>query len=221
MDFQEQINQQIVALFESGRIEEIVNKQVNEAVEYAIKESLNSYGGFRSKLKDVLDKQLNIDTSSFNILSYNHSVLQIVQKKLDARMDEFLNEHLAKALNEILEPIPTSIKLSGLVEKFIEHHKDDLETCGEITCLVEEDDWGGWNFRLDKEADKEAHRCEIYAGVNKEGEIYYLRMDGEDPKNKLFLGRKFGFERYLFQLYAVKAKIENDENSVVRGFGDY
>lgn len=65
------------------------------------------------------------------------------------------------------------------------------------------------------------YSCAIHGAVTKNGEVYGLTFGDANMKDRMFLGPKYGFERFIFQLHAAKTKLELDEDAITTSYGDY
>lgn len=219
-DIQQLIEKTIQTKFDSGTLEKVVDAHVNTLIEDAVKDALRSWSPFGKGLKEMLETKLTLNPESYNLM-----VLEVVQRLLDAHLQGHLKMQVEEGLKDILEPFDASkpIKMSELVRDFMEstsEYEDNMQ--GRITCHIEFGTLDGyWRFYLDKDEGTQKYQCDIQGAVNREGELYSLKISGEKVEKNLFLGPLYNFERRLFQLYANKAVLELDEHDIETGWDKF
>lgn len=225
-DIQALIQKTMQEKFDGGTLEKIVEERVEKLVEDAVGEAMKSWSPFGKDLKAMLESKLALNPESYNLDRYNTMVQKIVQQMLDTHLQGHLKEQVEKSVADILKPFDVSkpVKMSELVRDFMETTSEYEENMqGNITCHIEEGGSvsGYWQFYLDKEADTDKYRCEVQGMVNKEGQIFSLKISGEKIEKNFFVGPLYNFERRLFQLYANKGVLELDEDAVETSWDKY
>jgi len=196
-----------------GAIEKIVTERVTKTVESILDDALKSYSDFGKQLKEVVTKSLHVDMQSLNLTGYNDIILKIIKAKLDNSIEIVGAERIKKELEDLLATPPAEIKLSQLVEQLKKGNYDSNNEC--CTCIVEWGSTDGWgHIYLDEGEDKRSKDCDHHLAFTREGEIYFISIDGRDPSKKLFIGPFYDFERSLFQMYVAKTKLIVDEDEV-------
>ena len=217
MDLKEIIERSVNNLIESGAIEKAIATNIEKSVADAIKDSMSSYSTFGKQLTKAVQEALKVH-GDIDLPSYNDAILKIVARQVETMTDAAIQRQVAERLKQLLTPAPESIKLSKLVEDFIERVKSEKESgcvCygeeGKVSVHVTEPDKGFTYVYLDKEGNVPANKCEIKFGVYR-GEVFSLSFQNQDVEKQMFVGPFYNFERLLFQMKAAKTKIELDVN---------
>lgn len=219
---QEMFGQVLQQRIQSGALEQAIGKYADKLIDDAASDVLRSYGDIGKALKEQFAKAIMPQLESIADLPTYH---EYVTNRLKLATQQFYDNRLAAVLDaelkELLSELPESITLSWLVEKVLaesREYNDDYE--GEITLIIEEDNkYGKWaHIYLDKESDRSKHDCEfdLHLSQNKESgkwEIIGLRINGHKAGQQLSMGRQYGFEKILFNVYAMKGQIEFDEGT--------
>ena len=202
-------------LLDSGKIEALIEKQIEATFKNVIEESLRSYGDFGKELQAHFNAALNFDPDRVRIPEYNAMVAHIVERKLAEFFHQEGAAKISAAMDEILKPAPKEMKLSELVEELkktaVEHHEFDSSNPHVSVHIDEKSTYGSRWVRMDHRPDKGRYDCEFSFLASDYGGIHALRFAGQDPKKSLFIGGYFGFERDLFRLHAGGTKLIFDE----------
>ena len=200
----------------SGLVEKTLEESIGECVESALKRMTYQDSEFGKALQQQLATALNCGTD-LGLPSYGHTLLQIVQRQVNETLNGHLYANVQKTLEKLLETPPATIKLTELVERFIEDNADSHSRDGSdwITLLVDHSDVvdGYRSVFLDPRKGREKHRCAIRLSTDKEGRVYSLQIDGVKVEEKLFVGNLRHFEKFLFQLFVCKVPIEFDDEA--------
>lgn len=202
-------------IVESGVIEQAIEKKMVETITSIFNEQLRDYSEFGKKLTEKVKASLNVNMHDLAIPGYNDLVLKIIRRQVDAHTGHAIAEQIEKQMSNLLAPPPREIKLTELVADFIKKNTPDDDGCScddspeEITFLFEDDGWFKY-VRLDKNPNIDKYRCEIQLGLDKDGRIFSLKLDGKDSQHTLFIGPLYNFERSLFQMYAAGTKLVID-----------
>ncbi|HDR8933005.1 hypothetical protein [Burkholderia vietnamiensis] len=204
----------------SGAIEKAIEAQLTKTITSIIDDQLRSYSDFGEKLKEHVKESLQVDFQGLGLPGYNDLILKIVRKKVAALTEQSIAESIEKQMADLLTPAPKEIKLSELVERFINHHAERFScSCDgpdRITLRVEESQYGSRWISLDKAEGTREYDCEIRFGVSdQDGRMFGLRLDKREIEKTLFIGF-YGFEREIFQLHAAGSKliIDGDSDSI-------
>jgi len=206
----------------SNTIEKAIEEQLTETIKRTVQDELRSYSDFGKQLNEHVKKALHVDLNNLGMPGYGDFILKIVRRQLEGMVNEQIKTSLEKNLTELLEPPPAEIKLSELVEQFIElsaesrRHSCSCDDTDNITLIVGEPSYGSRWVYLDKEGGTDKYECAIRFLVRDDGGIAALKVDGKDIGNALFVGTLYRFEHMLFQLYAAGTKLilDGDEYSI-------
>lgn len=215
MDVRAAVIEALDKLVTSGAIEQAIEKQLAETMASVVKSELASYSDFGKRLSEAVKQSLALH-DRLDLPSYNHAILRIIERQVERGMQASIEREVAARMKELLTPAPESIKLSELVEQYIEHLNEQARggcVCygdGRITCLLEDSDYGFRRLTLAKEAGKRRNDGDIQIGITKEGRIYHLHFRDRDVEKEMFAGPFHGFERSIFQMRAAGTRIEID-----------
>lgn len=200
----------------SSLVEKTLEESIGKCVESALKSMTGQYSEFGKALQQQLATALNCGTD-LGLPSYGHTLLQIVQRQVNETLNGHLYANVQKTLEKLLETPPATIKLTELVERFIEDNADSHSRDGSdrITLLVDHSDVvdGYRSVCLDPREGREKYRCAIRLNTDKQGHVYSLQIDEAKIEEKLFVGNLRHFEKFLFQLFVCKVPIEFDADA--------
>jgi hypothetical protein len=214
-DMQNAVNAAFNGMVKEGKIEAIIEKQIEGTVKSIIEEALRSYSDFGKSLSEKIKNDLKFDFKEIGFDSYNHFIVKTIKAKIDKEIHIAGKEKIEKLLDDMLVDCPKEMKISELVEKFKE--KVFSDNCNEApddecTCLVEQS--GSFIYiGFSGTADKPKYDCDYRIGIYKD-KIHSLRFGKSEISREFFLGTQYGFEKILFQLYATGAKIIIDEDNI-------
>lgn len=221
----EQLQSAVTAAFAnivaSGAIEQAIEAQLTKTVKTIIDDELRSYSPFGEELKARVKTAMQVNFDDLGLPGYNDLILKIVRRQVDAYANDAIANQVEKQLGKLLEPAPAEIKLTELVESFIESNVERYGCSCErgpsrITLHIEPTGYGSRWIRLDKEPGKDKYECGISFLVGDQGgHISALRVDRHDVTKTMFVGL-YGFEQKLFQMHAAGTKlvIDADEHDI-------
>ena len=213
----DQLKEAVAAAFDkvvaSGAIEEAIHNQIGAAVTASINEHLRDYSDFGKALKAKIGTLIEVDLDTIDLPSYRQLVGDIIKKRVGAVMTTEFTEKLDKDISELLQPAPAEITLENLLEEFKASKKDAhnaYELSGNrFTLIIERNERldGYMDVYLDEEPHKEKYSCDIHFRIKDAGEVWGLKLNGDDLKSKIFVGPMFNFEKRLFQMYTAKTRL--------------
>lgn len=214
----EAVNAAIGNMVESGVVERAINVAVEKTVLGAISDQLREYSDFGKAVNDAVKKALAIDVAHIDLPSYNTIILTLIRKHVAQLTDKSIAETLQKQLTALLAPAPAQIKISDLVAEFIKFNTSQANACfcdgaypERITLQIEPTDHRITWIAFDKVNGKSRYECQVRFGVDSDGKIFGLALEGSDVSKSATLDR-YGFNRRMFQLYAAGTKIILDQN---------
>jgi len=219
MNIQDQVQLALNNIVESGKIQEIVAKNVEKTIESLFHDALREYSDFGKNLKEIVQSVLQIDLSTVSTLGYQQIVTDIVKQKLREATLEHISKPLEETLNQIIAPFEKrTYKLSEIIAKYREcewDSSDDDEV--EISFHVEYGNYGSIYIGFDKESSKERYSCEYQISIDKkDGHMWMFEIKGWKPqRGDLRASSMHGpFDHFIFNLYASQCPIELDEKDV-------
>jgi len=205
----EDMKQAVAAAFAnvvaSGAIEQAIEKQIGETINSAIKDHLRSYSDFGKAISEQVQQAIGVRLDRLDLPSYNDLILKIVRAQIEGAMHGEAAKQIEANLTELLKQAPAEITIDQLIEQFIEAYKEDRE--GQDFTLRIDREYGSTTICLAKEERASKYDCDFRITADKDGEIYHLAFGRHDVDKQLFVGRFYGFERTIFQLYAAKSKL--------------
>lgn len=198
----------------AGVIEKAIEEKLTKTITSIINDELQSYSEFGKQLNEHVKRAVKVDFSQLGIPGYNDLILKIIRQRVDANLNKQIEKHVTEQLDELLAPAPDEIKLSELVADFIKFQAEKQSySCScdlpERITLGVSTDGSFTHVYLDKEHGSDRYECPWRIDTM-DGRVYSVRINEIDPKNALFIGPMYGFERKLFQLYAAGTKLVID-----------
>jgi hypothetical protein len=178
-----------------------VGKQIKEKMKEAILPGLNSIGDFPTYHEFVMNR-IKIAAKGFH----------------DARLADVVDAEL----KEVFSEIPEQITLSWMVKKLV-NHASQYGSDDHITLIIE--DWSdkySWakpneniSVYLDDEQNKPKLHCDFKLDLrlDKDSGLYDISgilVDEKKPGERLAIGNLYGYEKILFNIYAMKGKVSLD-----------
>jgi hypothetical protein len=194
----------------SGAIEQAIEKQLTETISRVICDQLRSYSDIGKVIEAQVEKSLEV--GKMDLPSYADLIGKIVRRQVEAGMQNEATRQLEQNIAELLAPAPAEITLEQLIKDFIESRVEDDDSIrgDDFTLIIEHSDGSTAGYKhvyIDPDARTTRYSCAIQIDVTPAGEVYGLKIGGRDLKDQLFVGKLYGFERKLFQLFTAKSKL--------------
>lgn len=219
MDIEQTVSETMAELIDSGFVKNTIKAQLEKAIKEAVGDVMRSYGDFGKALEAKMKEALGVDFKAIELPNYNQIVSNWVREIVDATLIADGKKQIEKNLATFFKPLEKSEwKITEIIEKFLEdiREEDHSNYSDEITFIVERD--GRWTyFYFDAEKKDRKYACKHRIGVT-DGHIFTINIDGHDGKEVKF-DRFYGFEGFLFKLYATKAKVIDDGDDVSTQIG--
>lgn len=212
---------------QAGALEVAISKKVNSLIEETANDVFRSYSDLGKALKEKMTKAIMPQLENLDDLpTYHDFVLNRLKTAAQGFYDSRLAEILDKEFAEIMAEVPENITLSYIVNSLLEEAQEDNEYEGEITLIIEDfKDKHDWNFGdygdslsvyIDKEPNQDSRDCAYNLHLSKHKEtgkydILSIRVDDKKPGESLSMGRLYNMEKILFNVYAMKGRIELDQ----------
>lgn len=217
MDFKNMVTKEIDSIIESGIVESAIQKELQETMSEIIHDTLREYSDFGKKLKDEVKKVVDINFSELTIPTYNKLIVNTIKEGLDKLM---MSEGVAKLkadMENMLLGETKDWKLSELMKNFKEENEDDARQndWSEISFHCEYDGTFA-HIYFDAEPDKLAYECSNKLFIYKD-ELSSVNFKESHKLKDLsvnFVGKLYGFEKLIFQIYARGSKIIIDDDKV-------
>lgn len=206
---------------QAGALEVAISKKVDSLIEATADDVFRSYGDLGKALKEKITKAIMPQLEEMDDLpTYHDFVLNRLKVAAQGFYDSRLTEVLDKEFAKIMAEVPEKITLSYIVESLLKDAQEDGDGEGEITLIIEEHNYssgGRWlSVYIDKEADQDKHSCDFDLHLSKDKDtgkydILGIRVDNKKPGESLAMGRLYNMEKILFNVYAMKGRIELDQ----------
>lgn len=206
---------------QAGALEIAISKKVDSLIEETANDVFCSYSDLGKALKEKMTKAIMPQLENLDDLpTYHDFVLNRLKVAAQGFYDSRLTEVLDKEFAEIMAEVPENITLSYIVNSLLEGAQEDGDGEGEITLIIEENNYssgGRWlSVYIDKEADQDKHSCDFDLHLSKDNDtgkydILGIRVDNKKPGESLAMGRLYNMEKILFNVYAMKGQIELDQ----------
>jgi len=212
---------------QAGALEEAIIKKVDSLIESTADDVFRSYSDLGKALKEKMTKVIMPQLEKMDDLpTYHDFVLNRLKVAAQGFYDQRLTEVLDKEFAEIMAEVPEKITLSYIVNSLLEEAQEDNEYEGEITLIIEDfKDKHDWKFGeygdslsvyIDKEPNTDSRYCAYDLHLSKDKEtgkydILGVRVDGKKSGESLAIGRLYNMEKILFNVYAMKGRIELDQ----------
>ena len=204
-------------MVESGALNKVITESVEKSVTSVIKQTFESYSPFQKALTENVNKSLVINFDDLGLAGYNDMLLKIIKSRVDASIFKTAEKQITEGMDELMASPPAEVKLSDLVKEFRKYAAEDRPPDSEISfhCKDSDSSTGYFQCAMDEKSGKPHYDCGYRFAVTDKGEIYSLKFPHEGDVTKgLFVGRRFGFEKTLFQLWACKTKMVMDVDDV-------
>ncbi|TVU79890.1 hypothetical protein FQP85_22115 [Pseudoalteromonas neustonica] len=208
---------------QAGALEIAISKKVDSLIEETADDVFRSYSDLGKALKEKMTNAIMPQLENLDDLpTYHDFVLNRLKVAAQGFYDSRLTEVLDKEFAEILAEVPENITLSYIVNSLLEEAQEDNEPEGSITLIINDSNYS-WNkpgdsltVYIDKEADQSEHNCSFDLHLSKDKEtgkydILSIKIDDKKPGEALSMGRLYRMEKILFNVYAMKGRIELDQ----------
>ncbi len=189
-------------------LQKVVEKEVKECLASVIDNVFGYNSAARKNLEQKFTTQIGICLENLKIENYNMMVLNAIQNTINGELLKRVEERIKKGILSQLSILEkTDYKLSEIVKEFKKQVLDDMEDDEEkeFTVIVERSSCNFIHIFLDEEPYQPQYQCK-YRIMLYGNEVTTCTPISND------LSKQYGFERFLFALYANNVKIEIDSD---------
>lgn len=223
---EELINAKFKELTENGKLDEIITKRVSEFINNIISDSLSSYSDVSKSFKQKLNNRLIEGFEKLDFLQYSKVLTDLVECELNKTILEVGIAPVKEMIKNFTGTLEKKEwKLSEIIEKYKEEEviPDEHGESGKITFIYEISDYGSILIGFDESLDRKTHRfqCKYQLMIDKKTKrLYSPTIEGVDthPLNKVGI---YGFDLFLFKLYAMGCTIDCDRENVETEWSTY
>ncbi|WP_042165575.1 hypothetical protein [Paenibacillus gorillae] len=219
MDLNVMVNNALAEMSQSGFVEQAIKKTLEKTVTSVVDDLIGGYrSDFKTSLENHVKENLNVNMDKLNLSGYNVLLLNSVQEILDEQIQTEGIARVREELTKLFSPLEKKEwKLSEIIEKMKEEENDDGDKNGDYISFHCDDSFTyGIHVYFDPESDKSNYRCKYNFYLSREKEeptlckLSTLKIDDKELDNKKILNGLYGFDKFLFQLYATGATIVAD-----------
>lgn len=213
IDIESVVAQAVTDALAPERLQPIITKQVEKAVDNAIEEQF----GYRAPFRKLLEEKMAaaMPTHMEDLGRFSDLVLKVISAKLHEAQTEAVAQVIQPKLDAMLKPLPPTMKLSELVEKLLPDLADDHRRDGasQPTIIVEhsEDVDDYWRLYIDSRSDRDKYGCRLQIAFNSEGKAYSLSIGDKKMEEALLIGPTYNADALLLQIYTCGITIELDQ----------
>lgn len=202
----------IASAVSAEKIQPILDKAVSQAITEAIRDATGYNSPFSKALKQQLTDAMPHGLSIDDVAKFGHVLSAAITDAVHGENTNTIQAALRKAATAVLPDVPSRIKLSELLEEARGgFHKDKHEAF--YAHLEPSDYGGGWLYLDEDENTREKYRSDIRIAFTKEGEIYSLRLDGQQITPKSTPNVVGRFEGILLSMYVGRTSLEVDQDA--------
>lgn len=214
IDIESVVAQAVAAALAPERLQPIITKQVEKAVDSAIEEQF----GYRAPFRKLLEEKMAaaMPARMEDLGRFSDLVLKVISARLHEAQAEAVAQAIQPKLDAMLKPLPPTMKLSELVEKLLPDLADDYRRNGDSqpTIIVDRDGTieGYWRLYIDSRDNHDKFSCRLQIAFDKEGKAYSLCIGDEKMEKALLIGPTFNADALLLQIYTCGITIELDQH---------
>jgi hypothetical protein len=214
--------EQFETIVASGAIQNMIAEQLKKTVDTVLKSQIESYSEFGNALKEKVKAALLIDDLR-DLPNYGHFISGIIAKNVDQQLHGAYAAKLAEDIQTLFKDAPAEYTLEQLIEDFKKHITGRMfrEHDHRMTLRLKEWDCGGFVVEMDQSANADRFSCDLSFQVNKEGEIFALKLKKSDVSKDLFIGGLDAFERAIFRMYVQGTKLVIEPGTTESDFSLY
>lgn len=206
------------------RIQPIVNKAIDEAVKSAISNATGYNSGFRKAMEDQLKAAMPHGLSLDDVAKFQHVLNSELQKFVQEANKDSVNTAIVSAVKAAMPDVPAVVKMSDLVASAREgFHKEQHE---EFYAYFAPSNYGGGWLYLDSnqkpgttsyysghgDREDQKHNASICIAFTKEGEVYSLKLKGQQITPSSRPDIISNFDAILMAMYVGRTRIDVDVN---------
>lgn len=216
---QELINAKIEELTKNGKLDEIVTAQATKFIQGIVNDTLSSYGDVQKAYKEKIQKNILDNLERLDFIQYSKSISDLIEAELNKSVVEIGIVPIKKMIQDFTGSLEKKEwKLSEIINKFKEEEviPEEHNESGEIGFVHEESDYGTVYIGFDEdEKSNRRHSCKYRLMVDKKTKrLYTPHVDGILLHPIKEMGGLYGFDLFLFKLYAMQCTIELDFDNV-------
>lgn len=222
MNVEDLVKDSLVELASSGKLNTLVDKQIEETITRLMRETLGEHSPFGKALKAAIEAKLPTDFDSLRLATYNAFVIDVLNRKLEALANDDWKGHLTKLMDDMFEPFKKELTVTELAAIFQKHFREQTEDerdRPEHFTFILELDGSFMHIYVDEEEGQDKHRCKYRISAIKDRRddrahrVYGLDVEGKNVRGDLFKGPYYNIERALVAMFYGKTQLVCDVDS--------
>lgn len=202
----------IASAVSAEKIQPLLDKAISDAITSAIREATGYNSPFSKALKQQLTEAMPHGLSINDVAKFGHVLNAAITDAVHGENTNTIQAALRKAATAVLPDVPSRIKLSELLEEARGgFHKEKHEAFYAHLELSEYG--GGWLYLDDDGNTRDKYRADIRIAFTKEGDVYSLRLDGQQITPKSTPRVVGSFEGILLSMYVGRTSLEVDQDA--------
>ncbi len=223
---QELINAKIKELTENGKLDEIVTKEAINFIQNTVKNVLGSYGDVSKLFENKLKEQIMNKIETLDLVEYSKTLSDLIEAELNKSIVSIGLDPIKEMINKFTGSLEKKEwRVSEIIQKFIEEEviTNSEGNEGEIAFISEESDYGTVYISFDKDNSLKHRYQQKYRMMidYKTKKLYSPSVDGIGIHPITEMGGLYGFDLFLFKLYAMGCTIECDIREVETGWSTH
>ena len=204
------------------RLQPLIDKAISEALKSAIDDATGYRSEFRKTMSAQLAEALPHGLGADDVAKFQQVLNQAVTRHVHDSNAATVQTAIDKMLRAVMPDVPAVVKLSDFMKDAREgFHKERHEA---FYAYWEPSPYGGGHLYLDEDEhpvrsgygsktyDREdmKYSADYCITVNKDGEVYALRLDGKDVTPKSHPDVIGSFDATLMAMYVGRTRLEID-----------
>lgn len=120
------VNDKVQAMVDDGSIQNKIEVGIEAAIESAISQQFQSYGGITKQIEDALKDGLKINIKDLPFESYNEQMLVAVKARLGVLFQGAASERFMAEMDKLLATPPKEMHIREFVETIVGMWKEDI-----------------------------------------------------------------------------------------------
>jgi hypothetical protein len=202
---------------QDGALEKALKNKIDELFDNCVRDAFGYNSDIRKALESTIKNAISPNLTNLGTFPKYH---QLVMSSITNAATKFQNEKLQavidKELEAVFKEIPEKLTLTWILEQIKletqEKEGEEFES-GELALFIKTSSCGYSHIYIGREEGMSYYSCEYQIDITDKGEIYSLKIDGNDKGNPLTVGNLYSFQKLLFNAYVMKSTIILDKGT--------
>lgn len=213
------IASKIKELTTNGKLDEIVTNEAEKFIKGIVSNVLTTYSETGKLFEQKITESVKDNFNKIDFVLYSKTIIDILEVELNKSVVKIGLDPIKKMINTFTGSLEkTNWKASEIIEAFIKDkvlNSYKYNSRGSIYFNYGADEYGFFHISFDEDSSiKESHKASYQLLIyEKDKHICFPKIDGKSHLNALS-GVLYGFDLFLFKLYAMQCTIELDCNDI-------